>query len=94
MKYDPKFNTELEELLKIASKDKELLHEFLHDLLSPAEFRELALRWQIVKLLKQKVPHREIARKLHTSIGTVTRGSREMQNPHGGFQKMLKKLKL
>jgi Trp operon repressor len=91
MKYEHRYSEELEKVLKIACKNPKLLHEFLFDLLSPVEYKELAVRWQIMKMLWQKVPQREIAKKLHVSVATVTRGSRELANKKGGFRMMLEK---
>ncbi len=90
MKYDPKYERDLEKILLKTAKDKKLFHSFLIDLLTPTEYNELALRWQIVKMLEAKIPHHTIAKRLHTSVATVTRGSREMRNKIGGFQKALK----
>lgn len=81
----------MEQLLQKASKNRHLLHELLIDLLTPAEYKDLAVRWQIVKQLKAGIPQREIAKKLHVSISTVTRGSREMMDKKGGFAKLLNK---
>lgn len=91
MQYKHEYGVELEKLLEKIStgKDKKLMREFLFDLLSPAEYRELAARWQIVKLLDQKISHREIASKLKVSVATVSRGARELQNKKGGFKTAL-----
>ena len=91
MRYIHEYGIELEELLLKASKNKDLMHEFLFDLLSPAEYKDLAIRWQIVKQLQKGVSQRVIAKNLRVSISTVTRGSREMLNKKGGFAKMLKR---
>ncbi len=89
MHYKHEYGEELEELLIKVSKNKKLLKEFLFDLLSPAEYKDLAVRWQIVKLLDKNVSHRDIATKLKVSVATVTRGSRELTNKKGGFKKAL-----
>jgi len=91
MRYIHKYGEELEDLLKMAAKNKDLLHELLFDLLSPAEYKDLAVRWQIAKQLKKNLAQRDIAKNLKVSISTVTRGSREMANKKGGFAKILKK---
>lgn len=93
MQYKHEYGVELEKLIeKIGQgKDKKLMREFLFDLLSPAEYRELAVRWQIVKMLEQKVPHREIAKKLKVSVATINRGSMELANKKGGFKAALGK---
>ena len=91
MEYKTEYAQELEGLLSKIGSNKNLLHEFLFDLLSPTEYKDLAVRWQIVKMLKAKVSHREIAKKLKVSVATVTRGSRELANKKGGFKQVLDK---
>lgn len=88
----PEFRGQLVDVLASAANHKLLLAKFLEDLLTPTEFDELAARWQIVKLLNQQVPQHEIAKRTHTAVATVTRGSREMQDPKGGFRLMLKRI--
>lgn len=83
----------LDELLQVllSIRSPKLLKHFLTDLLTPQELKEITTRWQIVKNLAQGMPQRKIAKKLHVSISKITRGSREMLDPHGGFQMILKK---
>ena len=64
--------------------------EFLDDLLTPEEYNNIAVRWQLVKMLAQERPQREISKALKVAIATITRGSRELSNPTGGFKKILK----
>jgi len=83
------------QLIEVFSKiggDKKLMYEFLGDILTPVEFEDMALRWQIVKKLNKGETHRTIAGDLGLGISTVTRGSRELRNKNGGFHLMLKKL--
>jgi len=83
------------ELVEVFSKiygDKKLMAEFLIDILTPAEFEGLALRWQIVKKLNKGETHRSVAGDLGLGISTVTRGSRELRNKNGGFHLMFKRL--
>ncbi len=91
MLYKHEYGVELEILVGKIGKNKHLMREFLFDLLSPAEYKDLAVRWQIIKLLKGGITHREIAKKLKVSVATVTRGSRELANKKGGFQSVFKK---
>lgn len=90
MKYKSSFSKELEEIL-LDIKTRKLLHEFLIDLLSPTEYKDLSVRWQIIKLLHKGASHRDIAKKLKVSVATVTRGSRELMNKKGGFKQILQK---
>ncbi len=93
MKYKHEYGVELEELIGKISKerDKKLLREFLFDLLSHAEYSEMAVRWQIVKMLKAKIPHREIAKRLKVGVATINRGVKELLNKNGGFNTIWKK---
>jgi len=91
MKFKQKYAVELEELFKKSSKNKKLLREFLKDLLTPLEYKDLAIRWQIVKGLKNKIPHRKIAKNLKVSVATINRGSRELINKKGGFNLIYEK---
>lgn len=77
------------EVFKRASRDPSLLKDFLEDILTPAEIDDLAQRWRIVKALNNGTPQREIASDLGVSLSKVTRGSRMLLNPKGGFNKIL-----
>ena len=66
--------------------------EFFEDILTPAEYKEIGKRWQIVKQLAAGRSQRDVAKNLHTGIATVTRGSRELLNKEGGFQRTLDKI--
>ena len=86
-----------EELLGVIHKiagDKDLLKAFFRDILSPGEYKELGVRWQIVKQLAAGKSQRDVAKNLHTAIATVTRGSRELADKEGGFQQVLRKISL
>ena len=83
------YKKELVDIFSFIEGDKRLMAEFLSDILTPAEFDEAALRWQIVKKINKGEKHRDIAGDLGLGIGTVTRGSRELQNNNGGFAVVL-----
>ena len=88
MQYKHEYGVELEQLLRKVGRDKntKFMREFLFDLLTPAEYRDLAVRWQIMKMLANKVPHRDISKKLKVGVATVSRGVRELANKNGGFR--------
>lgn len=67
----------------------ELAEAFLHNILTPGELEEISKRLQIVKLLLKGVPQREVAKKLGVSMGTVSRGSRELKYGDNGFRRIL-----
>ncbi|MFA6520248.1 MAG: Trp family transcriptional regulator [Candidatus Paceibacterota bacterium] len=94
-KKNPKILEYKKELLEVFSSikgDKKLMAEFLIDILTPAEFDDLALRWQLVKRLYKGDTHRAVAGELGLGLGKVMRGSRELRNKKGGFNLILKKL--
>ncbi len=74
-----------ETLLEI--DDRRELAEFLEGLLTPAEIDQLVVRLEVVRLLKQGLPQRQIAQKLGVGIATVTRGARELNS--GRFNQIL-----
>ena len=82
------FVTELVNAL-LSLKKKPVALAFLQNLLKPAELDEIAVRLQIVKLLKKGVAQRKVAEKLRVSIGTVSRGSRELKYGVAGFNQVL-----
>jgi len=73
-------------------KDEKEANELLCEILTPAEYEEVVKRWQIVKLLEQGVPQREIRDRLHVSIATVTRGARELKYGKGSFKKFYNRI--
>ena len=72
----PYFDTLVTYILSL--KTKKDVHEFLDGILTPKEREELAVRLQIIRLLKKKIPQHEIAAQLGVGIATVTRGSKEI----------------
>jgi TrpR family trp operon transcriptional repressor len=87
------FQKELLRVLQEVASDPNLYGDFFEDLLTPQEFEEIATRWQLVKLLDTGMPQREIANKLGVSISKITRGSRELLDPKGGFRRVLDRKK-
>ena len=64
---------------------------FLHDLLTPAEYDELSLRLQIVKLLHRGLTIRDVSMRLGVALATVVRGARELKySKLRGFHELLK----
>lgn len=87
------YKKEIVDVIYIISKNKLLLADFVKDLLTPREFENISVRWQIVKRLAKGERHQSIAKDLHLGVATVTRGSREMRKKEGGFRKALKVIK-
>ena len=85
-----KYKKEIVQVISGVAKDKELLSEFIKDILTPHEYENIAIRWQIVKRLAKREHHQSIANNLGVGVATVTRGSREMRKKKGGLQRALK----
>jgi TrpR family transcriptional regulator, trp operon repressor len=93
MIYKAQYGKELEKVLQAHKKNHKKFHELLIDLLTPAEYKDLAVRWQIVKQLNKKISQRKISKSLGVSVATITRGSRELLNKKGGFNSALSCIK-
>ncbi|OGI60164.1 hypothetical protein A2641_03735 [Candidatus Nomurabacteria bacterium RIFCSPHIGHO2_01_FULL_37_25] len=87
------YKKELIEVIYKIAKNKQLLADFIRDILTPREFENIGVRWQIVKRLAKGEHQTAIAEDLHLGVATVTRGSREMRKKEGGFRRTLKIIK-
>ena len=67
-------------------RTREEAKRFLRDLCTLGELEAVAHRWQIVRLLEQKVPYLEIAQRVHTSTATVTRVAQWLRHGAGGYE--------
>lgn len=65
---------------------------FFRDLLTMAEIKEFANRWQMVKMLSFGKPYTEIAKKLKTSTTTVTRVAYWLNHGMGGYAAVAKRM--
>ena len=84
------YKKEVVKVIHQIAKDKNLLADFIKEILTPREFENISVRWQIVKRLERGEHHQAIAEDLHLGVATVTRGSREMRKKDGGFRRALK----
>lgn len=73
-------------------KDEKEATNFFRDLLTVAEIKEFANRWQMVKMLYEHKPYIEIAEKLKTSTTTVTRVAHWLNNGMGGYKAVADRL--
>lgn len=60
-------------------KSEKDVFKFLTWFLTPKELEHWPVRLEIIKMLKQGISQREIAKKLGVGIATVTRGAKELQ---------------
>lgn len=70
-------------------KDETTMLQFLRDLCTLEELRELSSRWEVVELLNKKIPYREIAQKTGVSTATITRIAQFLHHGEGGYKKAL-----
>ena len=71
-------------------KTKTEAANFFRDLLTIAELKEFANRWQIVHMVEKGAPYLEIAKKLNVSTTTVSRVAHWLHEGCGGYRHALK----
>lgn len=71
-------------LLALRTRDE--CRRFLRDLCTLAELEALAHRWQIAKLVDERVPYLEVAERVHASTATVTRVAHWLRHGTGGYR--------
>lgn len=74
------------------SDPKEMLI-FLDEVLTPTERKNLLLRWQLMEMLNDNVPQRDIAATLHISLCKITRGAKILKNPQSIARRYIEQLK-
>lgn len=70
-------------------EDQKLILDLLECLLTENEIKEIAGRWELVKMLDKGVSQRKIAQKLSMSLCKITRGSRELKKKDSAFKRAL-----
>ena len=71
--------------------DPQDMRRMLDEILTPAELRDLALRWRLVQRLHAGAPQRRIATELGISLCKITRGSRILKRPQGVIRGILER---
>ena len=69
----------------LAVRDLPAMRALLTDLCTPAELEAMADRWQVVPLLLQQRPYREIHDRTGVSVTTIARVSRCLSHGSGGY---------
>lgn len=73
-------------------EDPAEMRRVLADLLTRSEYAALQKRWIILRLLRDGVPQREIARRIGGSLCNVTRGARLLHNEHCASASLMDRL--
>jgi len=60
--------------------DEKVIARFFEEVLTPAERCDVALRWRLLQMLSDGVPHRQISRELGISPCKITRGSKVLKD--------------
>lgn len=74
-------------------KSPEETARFFRDLLTIAELKEFANRWQVVKLLYLGFTYEAIAKRLMISTATVTRVAHWLHHGMGGYKAVADRMK-
>lgn len=70
----------------LALREEKELCAFLRDLCTPAELEALCDRWQVVPLLLQGIPYRDIHERTGVSVTTIGRVARFLMGGYGGYR--------
>lgn len=66
-----------------------MMEDLMKCLLTRNELKEIAGRWQLVKLLEKGISQRKIAHELGMSLCKITRGSKELKKKNSAFKRVL-----
>ncbi|MCR4900503.1 MAG: trp operon repressor [Treponema sp.] len=78
----------------LTTSDEKLAYDFIECLFTPAERKDIANRWLLVKEIDKGTTQREIAKKFSMSLCKITRGSKELRKPDSAFRKILDNMSL
>ncbi len=80
-----------EELVDVFAQidDPKVMAQFFNEIFTPAERRDLELRWQSMKLLSENITQRKIAEMLGISLCKITRGAKVLKQKNSISKKIL-----
>lgn len=87
---EPKTKKLYKAILSLKTEDE--CRRFFRDLLTEAEIKEFANRWQVAQMLEKKVSYEKIAKETGMSSTTIARISKWLSSGMGGYQLILKRL--
>lgn len=65
------------------------MRKFFDEIFTPAERRDIALRWQLMKRLKDGAAQRKIAEEIGVSLCKITRGAGILKDPGSVSNRLL-----
>ena len=82
-----------EDIISVFSsiRDRDEMNRFFHEILTQSEIQNLALRWELMKRLKQGTSQRKIASDLRISLCKITRGSKILKKRRSIVNQYLEK---
>jgi TrpR family transcriptional regulator, trp operon repressor len=83
--------SEDKDLLEIIAEidDPDELGKFFKELFTKSEIEKFKKRWQLIRLIDQGIPQREIAKKMRISLCKITRGSKILKDKNSVTRKLL-----
>lgn len=66
--------------------------DFLRDLLTESELKEMANRWEAAQLLSNNTPYSVIRERTGLSSRTIARIARWLRNGRGGYRRMIRRI--
>jgi TrpR-related protein YerC/YecD len=73
-------------------RGSDLVAALLRDLCTPAELEAMSDRWQVVPLLLEGVPYRDIHERTGVSVTTIGRVARSLTGGAGGYRAAIQAL--
>ena len=95
MAYDSKFQSqELDELFDgiLTLKDREDCYRFFEDICTVNEIHSISQRFQVAKLLSQKMTYNEIEKLTKASTATISRINKCIVYGADGYKRVLERL--
>ena len=79
---------DISKILALMNKPEDITKIF-NEILTPNEIRDINLRFELLFLLKAKIPQRTIAKELGISLCKITRGSKLLKNKKSIIRKII-----
>ncbi len=91
LKKDPRVKELFEVIVHL--EDPEECARFFRDLCTLTELKAMAERWQVVQLVSEEIPYREISERTGASTATITRIAHWLKYGEDGYRFMLERVR-